>query len=79
MMNLNKNNNTEKSISILRNLLYIYWDKGLFWFRFFDGYGLWGTSDKRDRIILFSERYKLVKHYKFLGWTFKILKPRKKI
>jgi len=65
------------SLSILWKFFYLFWNKRFFWFRFFDGYGLWGTSNKRKRFILFSEREGIVKTYKIFGWTFKILKPSK--
>jgi len=63
------------SLSVFWKLFYLYWNKGLFWFRFFDGYGLSGESNKQRRFILFSERNGLVKTYKLFGWTFKILTP----
>ncbi len=64
-----------KSLDLFWKFFYIYWDKGFFWFRFFGGYGLKGTKQKR--FILFSERTGKVKTYKAFGWTFRILKPNK--
>lgn len=66
-----------KSLKILGKFFYIHWDKGIFWFRFFNGYGLWGASDKIKRLKLFSERIGKTKTYKVFGWTFKILKPHR--
>lgn len=64
-----------KSIRLWK-LYELYYEKGFFWFRFFDGYGIWGRSRKRKQLYeLFSERYGYVKYLKIFGWKFKFLKP----
>jgi hypothetical protein len=59
-------------------IFYLYYKKGFFWFRFFDGYGVWGRSQKIKSFVLFSERYGYTKYFKIFGWKFKILKPLNK-
>jgi hypothetical protein len=55
---------------------YLYYKKGFFWFRFFDGYGIWGRNRKsKEDFELFSERNGYTKFLKVFGWKFKILKP----
>lgn len=72
-----ENNKNSKSIS-LGKVFYLYYRKGFFWFRLFDGYGFWGRSQKRKLLYeMFSERYGYVKYLKIFGWKFKILKPSK--
>lgn len=65
-----------KSIRFFK-IFYLYYEKYMFWFRFFDGYGLSGKSLKKKWVILFSERNGYKKIYKAFGWKFEILKPFK--
>lgn len=58
-------------------IFYLYYKKHFFWFRFFDGYGIWGRSQKVKSFKLFSERYGYTKYLKIFGWKLKILKPCK--
>jgi hypothetical protein len=58
-------------------VFYLYYKKYFFWFRFFDGYGIWGRSQKMKSFELFSERYEYTKYLKIFGWKLKILKPCK--
>lgn len=56
-------------------IFYLVITNGLFWFRFFLGYGLHGRKAKTRGFTLFSERMGITKTVKLFGWTFKILKP----
>lgn len=56
-------------------VFYLYYEKRFFWFRLFDGYGLWGRSLKVKAFELFSERYSYTKYFKIFGWKLKWLKP----
>jgi hypothetical protein len=58
-------------------LFYVYCERKCFWFRFFDGYGLFGKSQKIKDFELFSERNGYRKFVKLFGWKFRLLKPRK--
>lgn len=51
---------------------HLYRTKGLFWFRFFRGYGFHG-KDIRLHPPLFSDRYR--RRLRIGNWIFKILKP----
>jgi lysozyme family protein len=55
-------------------LFYLYITDDLFWFRFFNGYGIHGSNIKKS-IILSSERYGYKKYIRIFGWKFRILKP----
>lgn len=59
-------------------LFYMYIEKRFFFFRIFEGYGIWGRSEKEKRFELFSERYGYTKYLRIFGWKFKTLKPSKK-
>jgi hypothetical protein len=56
------------------NIFCLYSKRDLFWFRFFNGYGLHGKNVK-TRGLLFSERNNLSKRWKVGNWIFKFLKP----
>jgi hypothetical protein len=48
-------------------IFYLYYEKRFFWFRFFEGYGVWGRSLKVKSFQLFSERYGYTKYFKIFG------------
>jgi len=50
-----------------------YFEKGLFWFRFF-GYGIHGKDTKINRLF-FSERNGYTKLFWIGKWAFSFLKP----
>jgi len=63
-----------KKVFKIDRFFYLYITDGLFWFRFFDGYGLSGKNVNK-KLVLFSERSGRVKTLRVLNWSFKILKP----
>lgn len=58
----------------LGRLFYLYVTEGLFWFRFFKGYGVHGKNTNKHK-LLYSERNGYTKFIKIGTWRFKILKP----
>jgi hypothetical protein len=56
-------------------IFYLYYKKHFFWFRLFNGYGIWGRNQKVKLFELFSERNSYTKYLKIFGWKLKILKP----
>ena len=65
---------TGKVVKIWK-VFFLYYKKNFFWFRFFDGYGVWGRSQKVKSFELFSERCGYTKYLKIFGWKLKWLKP----
>lgn len=55
------------------NLFYLYRTKGVWWFRFFKGYGLHGKNIKLIGLS-FSERNGYSKYLKLGSWIIKTLK-----
>lgn len=61
----------------LGSIFYLYYEKYMFWFRVFNGYGLSAKSLKKNWFAYFSERNGHRKTYKLFGWKWEILRPSK--
>ena len=68
--------NTQESGKTFKigKLFYLYRTDGLFWFRFFGGYGFGGRNILKHRLF-FGERNGYIKFVKVGNWIFKIMKP----